>query len=171
MPNTPQEQEDRELEALGRRFITALGYREAGKLDTAEEELRAILREEPRLPEPHMELARVLLDTDRLTDAEAHAREALGYLQAGGQWTEELPEPVVLALSHALLAEVLRRRADEDDVIFGAPDAFKAIVAEAKSHFLRANELDPRDEYSSYYAFFLGMEGQGPSMPGEPASE
>ncbi len=166
MNDDPNDPEDQELDALGKRFLAALASRERGDLDAAEDELRAILRVEPRLPEPHMELARVLLDTDRLSEAEDHAREALGYLEAGGQWTDDLPDHVVQALCHALLAEVLRRRVDEDDVIFGDPAQFRRLVEEAKTHFAKAAELDPRDEYASYYAFFLGMEGHGPSMPG-----
>src|SRR5690606_14016770 len=134
---------------------------DAGDLDGAEDELRAILKVEPRLAEPHLELARVLLDTDRLSEAEAHAREGLQHLESGGQWTDEVPENVLLALGHALLAEVLRRRADEDDVIFGDPDEFRGLVEESRVHFARAAELDPSDEYASYHAFFLGPAGHG----------
>lgn len=153
---------DERLRALESRFMTALAHKEANALDKAEEELRAILREEPRLAEPHLELARILLDTNRLPDAESHAREGLAHLsREHGQWTDDLPENVVLALSHALLAEVLRRRADEDDVLFGDPEEFRRLVAESKANFAKAAELDPQDEYSSYYAFFLGIEGQG----------
>ncbi len=149
--------EDAAIAALESRFLGALRLKEAGKLDDAEDELRAILRVEPRLPEPHLELARVLLDTSRLSEAEEHAREGLGYLEAGGQWTDEVPEDVLLALAHALLAEVLRRVADEDDVIFGDPERFHALVKEAQGHFERAAALDPSAEYASYYAFFLGV--------------
>ena len=67
---------------------------------------------------------------------------------------------VVMALCCALLAEVLRRRADEDNVIFGDPAEFKRIVEESQVFFQRASALDPSDEYSSYHAFFLGPEKQ-----------
>jgi tetratricopeptide (TPR) repeat protein len=167
----PSRDEAEALEALGRRFIAALAAKSAGDIDTAEDELRAILRIEPRLAEPRLELARVLLDTDRVEEAEPHARQALTHLEAGGQWTDELPENVVQALAHALLAEILRRRADEDDVIFGDPDAFHAIVQEAKDHFARAAELDPRDEYASYHAFFLGEDGHRAPAAASPAGD
>lgn len=160
--------EARALERLGERFMAALARKEKGDLDAAEDELRAILRTEPRLAEPRLELARILLDTDRLSEAEDHAREALDALLAGGQWIDDLPESVLLAMAHALLAEVLRRRADEDDIIFGDPEVFRAMVDEAKRLFARAAELDPDgDEYSSYYAFFLGIEGAQiePALP------
>jgi len=156
-----EEEERKALEGLERRFIIALGYKNAGKIDKAEDELRAILKIEPRLAEPRMELARVLLDTDRLGDAEVHARDALKRLEDGGQWTDEVPENVVLALCNALLAEILRRHADEDDVIFGDPAEFKRIVAEAQQHFSAAAKLDPSDDYASYYAFFMGVDSDG----------
>lgn len=162
--------ESEAIEALEQRFLGALELKTANRLDDAEDELRAILRIEPRLPEPRMELARILLDTNRLADAEVHAREALSRLEAGGQWNEELPENVVQALSHALLAEVLRRHADEDEVIFGDPAAFKNLVDESQRHFGRASELDPRDEYASYYAYFLGTPQAGETASDDPAN-
>lgn len=162
-----EKEEAARLEALETRFMAALKDKDEGRIDAAEEELRAILRVEPRLAEPRMELARILLDTDRLGDAEEHGREALKQLQAGGAWTDEVPEDVVLALCHALLAEILRRRADEDDVIFGDPAEFQALVKESHDHFQRASELDPSDEYSSYYAIFMGPK-EGEEAPEEP---
>jgi len=158
---TVEETEAAGLADLEASFLAALAHKEASAFDKAEELLRQILRAEPRLGEPHLELARILLETERLDEAEAHAREALSILTAeGGQWTDDLPENVVQALSHALLAEVLRRRADSDEVLFGDPEVFKGLVAEAKQHFERAADLDPRDDYSSYYGFFLGIEDQ-----------
>jgi tetratricopeptide (TPR) repeat protein len=156
--------EEAKLAALGQTFLSALAAREAGRLDAAEDALRDVLKEEPRLAEPRLELARILLDTDRVEDAEAEAREALEQLERTGPWTDELPPNVVHALAHGLLAEILRRRADEDDVIFGDADQFRAIVAESRQHFERAAALDPSDEYSSYHAYFLGV-GQAATEP------
>lgn len=147
------------LAALEPRFLAALQKKDAGALDEAEDELRAVIRAEPRLAEPHLELARLLLDTDRVEEAEEHAREAIEHLAAGGAWVEEVPEHELTALAHAVLAEALRRRADEDDVIFGDPEVFRRLVAEARAHFAKAAELDPGDHYASYHAFFLGIEG------------
>lgn len=154
------------LEALEPRFLQALASRDRGALDDAEEALRAILKLEPRLPEPHLELARILLDTERVPAAEPHAREALRHLEAGGQWTDELPENVLQSVAHALLAEVLRRLAESDEVIFGPPDRFEALLAESRQHFAAAAALDPTDATASYYAFFLGPgRGQGAAGP------
>jgi hypothetical protein len=163
------------LEALSRRFMTALEQKDRGQLDLAEDGLRAILRTEPRLAEPRLELARILLDTDRLEEAEDHAREAVDVLEKGGQWTDDLPESVVQAIAHGTLAEILRRKADEDDVIFGDPEVFRAMVRESKEHFARAAELDPSEDYTSYHAFFMGLPGAtidlGPADPPAPKKE
>ena len=167
MGDDVDERESAALKELEDRFIQAVTQKDQGKLDDAEEAFREILRVEPRLPEPRLELARLLLDTDRLDEAEEHAREALQHLEAGGQWIDDLSEETVLALSHALLAEVLRRRADEDSVIFGDPETYKRLVAESRKHFETAAALDPSDEYSSYHAFFLGKPGVKPSIGGE----
>ena len=162
MSNTPFDKEAEQLEGLGPRFLSALKAREEGRFDDAEEVFRALLVIEPRLPEPRMELARILLDTDRLEDAEVHARIALDYLKAKGQWNDDIPENELLALANALLAEVLRRLADEDNLIFGDPQKFKAVVKESRELFEEAARLDPTDEYASYYAFFMGTPGEKP---------
>ncbi|TNE89099.1 MAG: hypothetical protein EP330_11715 [Deltaproteobacteria bacterium] len=159
--STPDDREQQLLIELEPRFMKAIEAKDAGKLDLAEDELRGILRVEPRLAEPRMELARILLDTDRIEEAEEHAREALSQLEAGGQWTDELPENVVLGLSHALLAEVLRRRIEDDDVVFGSAERYQALLDESRKHFEEAARLDPSDEYASYHAFFLGVPGKG----------
>lgn len=155
--------EEAALQALSATFLRAIAAKEKGDVDEAEDLFREILRTEPRLPEPHLELARLLLDTDRVSAAEPYAREGLAHLEASGPWTDELPDEVVHALAHALLAEILRRRADEEDVIFGDPEAFHALVREAREHFEVAARFDPSDEYSSYHAFFLGTPGKRPA--------
>ena len=76
------DQERATLDELAKKFLQALHDKDNGRLDEAEDALRDILQTEPRLPEPHMELARILVDSDRLTDAETHAREALEKLEA-----------------------------------------------------------------------------------------
>lgn len=147
-----------QLEELGEQFMLALQRKDAGDFDGALQEFQAILKVEPRLAEPRMELARMLLDLDRTQDAEEHARQALGDLENHGQWVDSVDENQILALAHAILAEALRRRVEEDDVIFGDAEHFKALLTESRTHFNKASELDPSDEYSSYHAFFMGPE-------------
>lgn len=162
MTDTPPDRlEAGVLEELAPRFLAALRSKEAGQLDHAEDELRAILKIEPRLAEAQLELGRICLDTDRLDEAETRSREGLRLLKSGGQWTDDLPEEVVQSVAHALLAEVLRRKADEDDVIFGDPDAYRALLRDSQAHFAKASELDPSDETSSYHAFFMGVGDAG----------
>ena len=148
--------EEEQLDSLRQRFLAAAGLHSDGRLDAAEDELRDILKAEPRLAEPRLLLGRILLDTQRLDDAEEHTREALGVLEGGGQWTDDIPENVLVAIAHAQLAEILRQVADADDVIFGDPERFQALVSDSQKHFSKAAELDPSDETSSYYAFFMG---------------
>lgn len=152
----PEQLEGEQLEALGNDFMSALRLKEKGEIDKAEKLFKTIIRQEPRLAEPHMELARLYLDTDRLSQAESEAREALEQLEKGGPWTDEIPENVLSALCHALIAEILRRRADEDDIIFGDPEVFQALLVESQAMFKRASELDASDDYANYYAFYMG---------------
>jgi tetratricopeptide (TPR) repeat protein len=140
--------DERHLAELGPRFVEAMRLRERGRLDEATEALQGILRAEPRLAEPRMELARVWLETGRLEDAEAEAREALRVLEAGGQWTDELAEHVVLALAWALLGEILRERASTDEVVFGPEDDFRELIEQSRAAFSRAHALDPTDTHA-----------------------
>ncbi len=150
------EDEEVALDELARQFLAAMAAKEAGRADHAEEALRAILKFEPRLPEPRLELARILLDTDRVAEAEDEAREGLDCLEQSGPWSEDLEPDQITALGKALLADCLRRQAEEDDVIFGDPERFKALVTESRALFTEAARLDPSDEYASYHAFFMG---------------
>jgi tetratricopeptide (TPR) repeat protein len=161
MPGPSDHHEGELLDALGSQYLDALELYRTNRLDRAEDALRGILRAEPRLAEPHLTLGRLLLDTARLEPAEDHTRTALEILGSDGQWTDEVPDHVVQSIAHAQLAEILRRRADDDDVIFGDPERFHAIVKESKEHFARAAELDPSDATSSFYAFFMGPPQEG----------
>ena len=149
----PLESPEAHLDGLGERFLLALAAREKGDVDEAAEALRAILRIEPRLPEPQMELARLLLEAGQLDEAEERAREAIQLLESGGQWTDDVPEPVVQSLAWDLLGEILRTQADQDEVVFGDPDAWKALIGEARDAFKRAAALDPDNEHAVHAAF------------------
>lgn len=141
------------LEGLGQRFLLAMAARDKNDLDAASELLRSILKVEPRLGEPQMELARILLETDQLDEAEDFAREAVRIFESGGQWTDDLPENVVLSMAWDLLGEILRSKADSDEVVFGDPAAFAELMREARAAFLRAAELDPTNEHAITWAF------------------
>jgi hypothetical protein len=66
--------------------------------------LRAILQDEPRLPEPRLELAHLAALRDDWEEAEGHARLAVAALRQGGQWTE-LGAEVLLSFALNLLGE------------------------------------------------------------------
>lgn len=146
------------LDTLGPRFFAAVQLRGEGRVDDALEAFAAVLRIEPRLAEPRLEIARIHLETGRLEDAEAEAREGLRILEAGGQWTDDLPENVVLAVAHALVGEILKEKAASDEVVFGDPERFVALLEESRRAFARAAELDPSDQTSWVNALELAEE-------------
>jgi tetratricopeptide (TPR) repeat protein len=146
------------LNALEQQFMQALALKEKGQGDKALALLESILRVEPRLPEPHLEMARIYLERERLEEAEAEAREAVGLLERGGQWLEDIPEAIMQALAWALLGEILKQRAASDDVVFGEADVFRALIAESRAAFAKAVELDPEDLASAVTAAELGGE-------------
>ncbi|MFZ5482154.1 MAG: tetratricopeptide repeat protein [Myxococcota bacterium] len=152
---------EKHLEALGPRFMEGLKKRAEGRVDDALEIFQEVLRAEPRLAEPRMEIARVWLEMGKLEEAEAEAREAVRLLETGAQWTDELPENVVLALAWALLGEVLKERAQSDEVVFGDPEVFEALLGESRVAFARAAELDPTDSASWLNAQELGDRPSG----------
>jgi tetratricopeptide (TPR) repeat protein len=153
----PVGQPEGHLAGLGERFMRAMDLLQQGERDRAAEALRGILAVEPRLAEPHLEIARILLDGGQLREARAEAEEGLRLLLAGGQWLEDFDEPVILGLAHGLLAEILRQIADTDEVVFGDPKVFKGLTRLARRHFARAAALDPENHHASYHAFFLGV--------------
>jgi tetratricopeptide (TPR) repeat protein len=144
-------------EEIERAFLDALAARGRGDVDQAEERLRAVIAAEPRFAEPHLELAALLLETERLDDAEGHAREGLSALDATGVWVEDIEEHEVRALAHRTLGTVLRRRLEEDDsLVFGDPGAFRAVVDECRTHLAEAARLDPEDQESAVTSALLG---------------
>ncbi len=145
------------LAALGDAFMIGLRAREAGRVDEALSAFLGVLRAEPRLAEPRMEIGRIYLEMGRLDEAEAEAREAIRILDAGGAWTVEVPEAILLALAWALLGEALKEQAASDDVVFGEdPTRFTELVAQSRAAFARAHELDPTDTVSGINAAELG---------------
>ena len=83
-PDVADPNED--LQQLQQRFLVALAAKDKGDIDAAEDELRAVLRVEPRLPEPRMELARILLDTGRPLMAARQLYLSLAFRERGPYW-------------------------------------------------------------------------------------
>ena len=148
MTDDPIAAAESHLPKLAQDFMVALELREKGKMDEARLLLQGIVRADPRLPEPHLELGRIWLEAERLDDAEAEAREALALLEKGGQWIETVEEHVVLSIAWSLLGAVLQQQASTDEVVFGPAERFKELVAASRLACEKAAELDPDDTAS-----------------------
>jgi len=146
------------LEKLGQDFMAAMQLVEQGDNAGGEKALREILKVEPRLAEPRMELARLRLLDEDLESAEVEARNAVALLDAGGQWNLDIPEDVMSGLAHGLLGEVLRQKASSDAVLDGPPETFQATLREAQLQFQVASDKDPENEHARYHAFHLGLQ-------------
>jgi len=154
-------EDESHLEGLDQRLLDALEARRKGDVDAASELLRSILTVEPRLAEPRLELASMLLEAEQLQEAEAEAREAARLLDLGGQWTEDVEPGVLRSLAWNLLAEALYRQADRDEVVFGDPERWNALMTEAREAFQKAAELDPTNEHARHWALGMGPSGAG----------
>jgi tetratricopeptide (TPR) repeat protein len=148
----PLEGDEPYLEALSQRFNQAIAARAQGDIDTAAELLRGILKLEPRLAEPRLELAHILLEAGQLQEAEDQAREALVTLEAGGRWSDDIDDAMILSLAWGTLGEALRSRADTDAVVFGPVETFQALIDEAQRCFDRALALDPQNEHAQHWS-------------------
>jgi tetratricopeptide (TPR) repeat protein len=140
------------LEGLDVQFMDGLKRMAAKDIDGAAECFRRVLQREPRLAEPRLELARILMQTGQLREAEAEAREAIKILESGGQWIDILEEHQVSSVAYGLLGEVLRMLAESDEVVFADPEAWRNIVDEAHAAFRRARTLDPDNAHAGYWA-------------------
>lgn len=158
--------EETHLAGLADRFDEAMAARRAADVDRAKELLRGILKDEPRLPEPHIELAGLLLDVEQPEEALEHAREAVRLLGAGAVWTEAIPANVLLGLAWDTLGECLKQVADQDSVVFGPEDRWRALMEEARFAFARAVEHDPNNEHADWGAFGMGATPAAPVEPG-----
>ena len=84
-----------QLAGLEPKMMEAMAARAAGKDDIAKTIFEEILRGEPRLAEPRLELAHMAALVEDWDEAQTQARLAVDILRRGGQWTEDV-EPRVL---------------------------------------------------------------------------
>ena len=146
------------LEGLDEQFIDGTKRLADGDIDAAAEVFRRILTTEPRLAEPRIELARILIETSQLKEAEAEIREAIRILENGGQWVDGFTEEQVLSVAYGILAEVLRVLAEGDDLVFGDPEVWRNVVDESHAAFRKARELDPENAHADYWAGGLDVD-------------
>ena len=146
------------LEGLDEQFMDGTKRLADGDIDAAAEVFRRILTAEPRLAEPRIELARILIETSQLKEAEAEVREAIRILENGGQWVDGFTEDQVLSVAYGILAEVLRVLAEGDDLVFGDPEVWRNVVDESHAAFRKARELDPENAHAGYWAGGLDVD-------------
>ena len=155
MAPLPPDAEHAHLEGLDQRFVAALTARQRGDVDTAAELLRGILKVEPRLAEPHMELSSLLLEAEQVDEGREHAEEAVRLLEGGPPWLDDPPPNVLQSLAWNLLGEALRQKADSDEVVFGDPAEFRRLMGESRSAFAKAAALDPTNAHADHWSFNL----------------
>ncbi len=139
----PFDHPEEHLEAQIARWEQAMALRSAGQDDKAEALLREILKAEPRLAEPRLELVHIHAGRSEWQEAQAQAQFAIGVLRAGGQWLEALEPDVLLSFALNLLAEVLVRPLEEGDLFLEDRAAFSAQWNRAAVLFQEAHRLDP----------------------------
>ena len=132
------------LEHLEKLFMNAMEYRQNGNVDKAEKILLQILKEEPRLAEPHLELAHIYFNTGKQQEALNHIKDCIEYLEKGGQWIE-IEENILLSMAYTIQGEIYQSMADRDEVIFGDQEAWKDLITASKKSFTKAKELDPEN--------------------------
>jgi len=129
---------------LEERWRRAMQARQGGDHGEARTLLSEILHTEPRLAEPRLELA--LLDTEagRHEDAAEHVTLAIGILERGGQWVDDLEPHQLTSFAYNLLGEI---RYSQAEAIATAPDRdrFHRLWNQAADAFATAYELDPEN--------------------------
>lgn len=146
--------EDERVIALQSRFMNAMKARQKGDVDSAAELLLSIIKVEPRLPEPHMELAHILLGVEKYDDALSHAQEAVRYLEMNGQWLDDIEENVLLSMAYNILGESYRKIADQDEIVFGDAEKWEELIKSSKSAYQKAAALDPENAHANFWGGF-----------------
>ena len=142
------------LQHLESFFLRAMEFRQNGQVGKAEKTLLALLREEPRLAEPHLELAHIYLNANKLDDAISHIASAIEGLESGGQWLD-VDEGELLSMAYAIQGEIYRTMADHDDMIFSDQANWNKLIKLSKEAFQRAAQLDPQklDKHSQEWGY------------------
>lgn len=132
-----------QLMALEPKMRRALNAREQGNNAEARKLFGAILKEEPRLAEPRLELAHMAALTEDWDEAQSQARLAVEILKRGGQWTHDVEPKVLLGFALNLLGELMVRPLEEGDLFLTDRPRFDACWNEASVLFGLAMAADP----------------------------
>jgi tetratricopeptide (TPR) repeat protein len=132
-----------QLTALEPKMRRALTAREQGNDGEARKLFEAILKEEPRLAEPRLELSHMAALTEDWEEAQSQARLAVEILKRGGQWTQDVEPQVLLGFALNLLGELMVRPLEEGDLFLTDRPRFDACWNEASTLFGLAMATDP----------------------------
>ena len=133
-------------------FTKALEARQNGDNTRAIELFQNILRIEPRLPEPHLELAHIYLGLNQFETARIHSDQAIEYLENGGQWIDTISEDDILSLAYTIKGEIHRVEADQDEVVLGDVEIWKRMLLLSQACYRKALDLNPENEDAKYYS-------------------
>jgi tetratricopeptide (TPR) repeat protein len=134
-----------QLAALEPKMRMAMTAREQGKEGEARELFEAVLKEDPRLAEPRLELAHMAALTEDWDEAQTQARLAVEILKRGGQWTQDVEPAVLLGFAINLLGELVVRPLEEGDLFLTDRPRFDAGWNEASQLFAQALKADPEN--------------------------
>ena len=142
--------EENYTNALIKKFEQALEARQNNDIDSCCELLLHIIKNEPRLPEPHLELANIYLIIEKLEDARVHIEEAISYLENGGQWTE-IDSNTLLSLAYSTKSEIYHALADRDEIVLNSnEEEFVRLIKISQSAKKKAQELNPNQHIDNY---------------------
>jgi tetratricopeptide (TPR) repeat protein len=141
--------------SLEKGFMSAVRAQNAGETDKALKLFKEVLLSEPRLPEPRLEVASILFDKGDLEEAEAHAREALHWAEAGWHWLDDFTEGQLMAYACNLVAEILKARTLDKEGLKQGEDVIRRLWREAGKFIARAARYDSDnlDVMANFYAF------------------
>ena len=146
--------EERILKQLEFKFLEAIKAHQEENLDKAEQLNKAILKIEPRLVEPNVELSSIALRRDQLEEAMSYAEEAIRLCGLHGHWMDNFTDNELLSMAYCSLGESLRRQAEKDEVIFQEPQKFEILINKAKEAYQKAAEFDPENEFAKFWGGF-----------------
>ena len=132
-----------QLAGLEPKMMEAMAARAEGKDDVAKTIFEEILKGEPRLAEPRLELAHMAALVEDWDEAQTQARLAVDILRRGGQWTEDVEPRVLLGFALNLLGELIVRPLEEGDLFLTDRARFQMTWNEAAAIFDEALEADP----------------------------
>ena len=132
-----------QLAELEPKMMEAMSARAEGKDGAAKAIFEDILKAEPRLAEPRLELAHIAAVAEDWDEAQTQARLAVDILRRGGQWTEDVEPRALLAFALNLLGELIVRTLEEGDLFLTDRARFQMTWNEAAAIFDEALEVDP----------------------------